>query len=38
LGVVVADIGRILDGDAPPRFLNAEGEPLAFARGGYSHF
>jgi thiamine-monophosphate kinase len=37
-GVPVADIGRILPGDSPPRFLNPEGQPLTFIRPGYSHF
>ena len=37
-GVPVAEIGRIITGDAPPRFLNPEGQPLAFIRPGYSHF
>ena len=29
---------RIVSGDAPPRFLNPEGKPLAFIRASYSHF
>jgi thiamine-monophosphate kinase len=37
-GVPVTEIGRIVEGDAPPRFLSAGGEPLAFTRAGYSHF
>lgn len=37
-GVPVTEIGRIVAGDAPPRFLDREGAPLAFARPGYSHF
>jgi thiamine-monophosphate kinase len=37
-GVAVADIGRIVAGDAPPRFLDASGRPLSFAQAGYSHF
>ncbi len=37
-GVPLAEIGRITTGDAPPRFLNPEGQPLAFIRPGYSHF
>ena len=36
--VPVTDIGRIVAGDALPRFLGREGRPLAFARPGYSHF
>jgi len=37
-GVAVTDIGRIVEGDAPPRFLDAAGQPLAFGRPAYSHF
>jgi thiamine-monophosphate kinase len=37
-GVRVADIGRIVAGGPPPRFLDAKGAALAFARPGYSHF
>ena len=37
-GVPVASIGRIVAGDAPPRFLDRAGAPLTFARPGYSHF
>ena len=37
-GVPVAEIGRIVAGTAPPRFLNPEGNPLTFLRTSYSHF
>jgi thiamine-monophosphate kinase len=37
-GVPVIEIGRVVAGDAPPRFLNPEGQPLSFIRPGYSHF
>jgi thiamine-monophosphate kinase len=37
-GVPVADIGRIVVGEGPPRFLNPEGKVLPFIRPGYSHF
>lgn len=37
-GVPVTEIGRVVAGDAPPRFLDRTGQPLTFARGGYSHF
>jgi thiamine-monophosphate kinase len=37
-GVPVADIGRIAEGAAPPRFLNREGQPLTFPQTAYSHF
>ena len=36
--VPVTDIGRIVAGDATPRFLDAKGEVLRFSRPGYSHF
>ena len=37
-GIPVAAIGRIVEGSAPPRFLNPEGNPLTFLRTSYSHF
>jgi thiamine-monophosphate kinase len=37
-GIAVTDIGRMVDGDTPPRFLDREGRPLTFARPAYSHF
>jgi thiamine-monophosphate kinase len=37
-GIPVAEIGRIVAGTAPPRFLNPEGNPLTFLRTSYSHF
>ena len=37
-GVPVVDIGRIVAGSAPPRFLNPEGRPLTFLHTSYSHF
>ena len=36
--VPVTDIGRIVEGGAPPRFLNPEGQPLTFLHTAYSHF
>ena len=36
--VPVTDIGRIVAGNAPPRFLDAKGEGMRFSRPGYSHF
>ena len=36
--VPVTDIGRIVAGNAPPRFLDAKGQPRAFKSLGYSHF
>jgi thiamine-monophosphate kinase len=37
-GVAVAEIGRIVTGNAAPRWLDRGGRALAFARPGYSHF
>jgi thiamine-monophosphate kinase len=37
-GVTVTEIGRIVAGNAPPRFLDRAGRPVTFARPGYSHF
>ncbi|MEJ0076582.1 MAG: thiamine-phosphate kinase [Alphaproteobacteria bacterium] len=37
-GVPVADIGPIVEGNVPPRFLNPEGQPLTFLQTAYSHF
>jgi thiamine-monophosphate kinase len=37
-GVAVSEIGRIVAGENPPRFLNPEGKPLGFIRPSYSHF
>ena len=37
-GVAVTDIGRMVEGDAPPHFLDPAGRPLAFGRPSYSHF
>lgn len=37
-GVPVTEIGRIVAGAAPPRFLNPEGQPLTFLHTAYSHF
>lgn len=37
-GVPVTKIGRIVAGEAAPRFLDRAGRPLAFAQAGYSHF
>lgn len=37
-GVAVTDIGRIVEGDGTPRFLDRAGSPLVFARFSYSHF
>lgn len=37
-GVAVSEIGQIVTGDAPPRFLNPDGKPLTFLRPSYSHF
>jgi thiamine-monophosphate kinase len=37
-GVTVTEIGRIVAGSAPPRFLDRAGQALRFTRPGYSHF
>ena len=37
-GVPATEIGRVVIGAAPPRFLNPKGQPLTFIRPGYSHF
>ena len=37
-GVAVTEIGRIVAGARPPRFLDRAGRALAFSRPGYSHF
>jgi thiamine-monophosphate kinase len=37
-GVAVTDIGRMVEGDGPPDFLDRAGRALAFARPAYSHF
>jgi thiamine-monophosphate kinase len=38
VGVVVTEIGKIVSGETPPRFLNPEGKPLPFINPSYSHF
>jgi thiamine-monophosphate kinase len=38
VSVRVTDIGRIVEGGAPPRFLSPEGQPLTFLHTAYSHF
>jgi thiamine-monophosphate kinase len=37
-GVAVTDIGTIMAGEGPPRFLDGEGREMALARLSYSHF
>jgi thiamine-monophosphate kinase len=37
-GVAVADIGRIVAGKGAPRFVGADGRPLALRHLSYSHF
>ena len=36
--VPVSEIGRIVAGDGPPRFLDRQGRLLDFARSSFSHF
>jgi thiamine-monophosphate kinase len=38
VGVSVTEIGRIVEGNTPPRFFNPEGQPMTFLHTGYSHF
>jgi thiamine-monophosphate kinase len=37
-GVAVTEIGRIVSGEAAPRFIGADGRPLSFAQASFSHF
>jgi thiamine-monophosphate kinase len=37
-GVTVTPIGRIVDGNAPPRWSDAEGREIVLSRLSYSHF
>jgi thiamine-monophosphate kinase len=36
--IALSEIGRVVAGDAPPRFLDTGGKPMTFARASYSHF
>jgi thiamine-monophosphate kinase len=36
--VPVTQMGRIVEGVAPPRFLNPQGQPMTFLHTAYSHF
>jgi hypothetical protein len=37
-GVAVTEIGGMIEGNAPPRFLLADGKPVAFKATSFSHF
>jgi thiamine-monophosphate kinase len=37
-GVPVAEIGRVVEGREPPRFLDRGGNPMLFKRTSFSHF
>lgn len=37
-GMAVTVVGRVGEGQEPPRFLDAAGTPLTFARRSFSHF
>ena len=37
-GVPLTFVGEAEQGRGPPRFIGADGNPVAFARGSYSHF
>ncbi len=36
--VPVAEIGRIVEEKAPPRFVGRDGKPLEFKQTSFSHF
>ncbi|MEA2950900.1 MAG: thiamine-monophosphate kinase [Alphaproteobacteria bacterium] len=36
--VAVTEVGRIVPGEAAPRFIGADGRPLSFAHASFSHF
>jgi thiamine-monophosphate kinase len=38
VGVPLTFIGEAVEGRRPPSFIGPDGNPLAFARGAYSHF
>jgi thiamine-monophosphate kinase len=37
-GVAATVIGEVIAGDAPPRFVDAEGREIVLKRHSYSHF
>ena len=37
-GVAVTEIGQVIDGEQPPRWLDEGGRALSFAQGAFSHF
>ncbi len=37
-GVAVTRVGRVIEGSAPPVFLDAAGQPMALSSLGYQHF
>lgn len=37
-GVPIAEIGQIMEGNAPPQLIAADGKKLEFARTSFSHF
>jgi thiamine-monophosphate kinase len=37
-GVPVTHVGAAIEGSGPPRFVGADGAPITFERGSYSHF
>lgn len=38
VGVPVAEIGRVVEGSAPPKFLDRDGRPMRFKQTSFSHF
>lgn len=38
VGIALTEIGRVASGEAPPRFLDAAGGLMTFARTSFSHF
>jgi thiamine-monophosphate kinase len=37
-GVAVTDLGAIVEGTHPPRFMDGQGRPVTLTRLSYSHF
>jgi thiamine-monophosphate kinase len=38
VGVPVARIGGVIEGQGPPTFRDARGQPMHFTHGSFSHF
>ena len=37
-GTPLTFVGEAVEGRGPPSFIGADGNPVVFARGAYSHF